>query len=388
MTMDLAFPSAEFEGRVARAQAEMKQYQLDALLVTSPPNFRYFSGFDSQFWESPTRPWFLIIPADGSCIAVVPEIGAPLLKGSWIGQTFSWPAPRPGDEGVSLLTNALLGLPRRYGRVGMEMGRESTIRMPVNDLFKLKDGLTSSELVDGSPCIWNVRAIKSAAEVAYIRESCTIVSDAFDKLPAHARCGQTEREIAKALTVDIIQGGAHAVPFMAAASGAGGYEQIISRPSGRVIENGDVLIIDVGATVNGYFCDFDRNFGFGTVGDAALRANEAIWDATEAAMKIAVPGTKVSELWRAMMDVLEPAGILRNNVGRLGHGLGLQLTEPPSHMPGDDTVLAEGMVITIEPGMEYAPGKMIVHEENVHITACGPQILTRRAPREMPVIAL
>ena len=193
-----------------------------------------------------------------------------------IGQTLSWPAPRPGDEGVSLLTNALLGLPRRYGRVGMEMGRESTIRMPVNDLFKLRDSLTASELVDGSPCIWNVPAIKSAAEVAYIRESCTIVSDAFDKLPAHARCGQTERDIAKALTVDIIQGGAHAVPFMAAASGAGGYEQIISRPSGRVIENGDVLIIDVGATVNGYFCDSDRNFGFGTVADQALRANEAI----------------------------------------------------------------------------------------------------------------
>jgi Xaa-Pro dipeptidase len=384
--MELAFTSSEFEGRVARAQEEMKHHQLDALLVTSQPNFRYFSGFDSQFWESPTRPWFLIIPAEGMCIAVVPEIGAPLLSGSWIGKTLSWPAPRPTDEGVSLLTEALLALPRRHGRIGMEMGRESTIRMPVNDLFALKDNLKSTALVDGSPCIWNVRAIKSTAEVAYIHQSCTIVSDAFEKLPSHARCGQTEREIAQALTIDILRGGAHAVPFMASASGAGGYEQIISRPSNRHIEKGDVLIIDVGATVNGYFCDFDRNFGFGKVSDAALRANEAIWDATEAAMTISVPGTKVSDLWRAMMNVLEPAGMLRNNVGRLGHGLGLQLTEPPSHMPGDETVLAAGMVITIEPGMEYAPGKMLVHEENIHITESGPQILTRRAPREMHII--
>lgn len=76
-----------------------------------------------------------------------------------------------------------------------------------------------------------------------------------------------------------------------------------------------------------------------------------------------------------------------NNVGRLGHGLGLQLTEPPSNMPGDETVLEPGMVITIEPGMEYDAGKMIVHEENVVITTDGAQLLTRRAPREMPMIS-
>jgi len=86
------------------------------------------------------------------------------------------------------------------------------------------------------------------------------------------------------------------------------------------------------------------------------------------------------------MQVLESGGMLGNHVGRLGHGLGLQLTEPPSHMPGDKTQLLENMVITIEPGMEYAPGKMIVHEENVWITADGPKLLTRRATRELPII--
>lgn len=386
--MNLAFSPAEFEGRISRIQAEIKENNLDALLITSPPNFRYFTGFDSQFWESPTRPWFFVIPADGLCVAVVPEIGASLLKGSWIGQTLSWPAPRPSDEGISLLSQTLLALPRRFGRIGMEMGRESVVRMPLIDLFALKDRLRSTALVDGSTCIWKVRAIKSSAEVDCIRQSCSIVSDAFDKLPSHARCGQTEREIAQALAVDILVGGAHALPFMVSASGAGGYEQFISQPSDRQIVDGDVLVIDVGATVNGYFCDFDRNFGFGKVADAALRANEAVWDATEAAMAIAYPGTKVSELWRSMMNVLEPAGMLGSNVGRLGHGLGLQLTEPPSHMPGDDTTLVEGMVITIEPGMEYAPGKMIAHEENVHITSSGPVMLTRRAPREMAIITL
>lgn len=384
--MDMAFTSYEFEERLSRIQAEMRAHQLDGLLVTSPPNFRYFSGFDSQFWESPTRPWFFLIPAEGLCTTVVPEIGAPLLKGSWIGSTLSWPAPCPADDGVTLLADALEKLPKRFGRIGMEFGRESAVRMPLNDLFLLRDRLKTSELVDGSPCIWNVRAIKSLAEVACIHQSCTIVCDAFDKLPAYARAGQTERKIGQQLTADIILGGAHSVPFMAAASGHGGYEQIISRASSRTITNGDILIIDVGATVNGYFCDFDRNFGFGNVPDAALRANEALWDATDAAIKLAVPGTTTTDLWRCMSNVLEKAGAQGYNVGRLGHGLGLQLTEPPSHMPGDNTVLKEGMVITIEPGMEYAPGKMLVHEEDIHITTSGPQILTRRAPRELIVI--
>ncbi|MFK3708609.1 M24 family metallopeptidase [Klebsiella sp. NPDC088457] len=384
--MELAFTAQEFQQRINRVQAEMRHHQLDALLVTSPPNFRYFSGFDSQFWESPTRPWFFLIPAEGLCTAIVPEIGAPLLQGSWIGTTFSWPAPCPADDGVSLLAGALESLPKRFGRIGMEFGRESVVRMPLNDLFLLKKRLTAFELVDGSPCIWNIRAVKSAAEVDWIRQSCSIVCDAFDHLPNYACSGQTEREICQRLTSDIILGGAHAVPFMAAASGPGGYEQIISRPSGREICDGDVLIVDVGATVNGYFCDFDRNFGFGKVPDAALRANEALWDATDAAIKLAVPGATTTDLWRCMNEMLQKAGAQGYNVGRLGHGLGLQLTEPPSHMPGDETVLREGMVITIEPGMEFAPGKMLVHEENIHITASGPQILTRRAPRELIVI--
>ena len=102
-------------------------------------------------------------------------------------------------------------------------------------------------------------------------------------------------------------------------------------------------------------------------------------------MTIDIPAT-AEDVWRAQSEVLEAGGSLGNNVGRLGHGLGLQLTEPPSNMPGDRTPIVADMVLTIEPGMAFAPGKMIVHEENVVITEDGCDLLTRRAPREMPVI--
>ena len=87
-----------------------------------------------------------------------------------------------------------------------------------------------------------------------------------------------------------------------------------------------------------------------------------------------------------MNKVIEEEGKIGNNVGRLGHGVGLQLTEPPSLRIDDNTLISENMVLTIEPGIEYQLGKMIVHEENIVVTQDGAKLLTKRAPRDIPVI--
>jgi Xaa-Pro dipeptidase len=105
------FTVAEFEARLARAQSIMRDDGFDALVVCSPHNVRYFSGFDSQFWESPTRPWFIVVPANGAPIAVIPEIGAPAMACTWLDDIRTWPAPRPGDDGVSLLAGVLVPAP-------------------------------------------------------------------------------------------------------------------------------------------------------------------------------------------------------------------------------------------------------------------------------------
>ena len=150
--------------------------------------------------------------------------------------------------------------------------------------------------------------------------------------------------------------------------------------------SGDILIIDTGCVYDGYYSDFDRNFGFGTVSDAAKRAHEVVWEATRAGIEAARPGATTTDVWRAQAEVLDAGGSLENNVGRMGHGLGLQLTEPPSNMPGDDTVLEPGLVLTIEPGMMYAQGKMLVHEENLVVREGGAQLLSCRALRELPIV--
>ncbi|MEI5682074.1 aminopeptidase P family protein [Mesorhizobium sp. CGMCC 1.15528] len=379
------FSSAEFEARVARAQKIMSTHGFDALLVSAPPNVRYFTGFDSQFWESPTRPWFIVVPSAGEPIAVIPEIGAPEMALTWMKDIRTWPAPVPEDDGLSLLKATLEGLPKRFGRIGAEMGREMALRMPVSEFLRLRETVGSS-IEDGSPCLWEIRMVKTVAEIEHINYICQIASDAYEALPSQISIGESEREVARKLRIDIARRGADSTPFLPVISGPGGVEQIVCGPHDRVLEKGDILFIDTGSTFDGYFCDFDRNYAVGTVSDDAHRVHEALWLATEAGIKAAVPGATTDDMFRAMSKFIEDAGAIGNNVGRLGHGLGLQLTEPPSHRLGDGTVILENMVLTIEPGMEYAPGKMIVHEENIAITRDGPRLLTKRAPRELPVI--
>ena len=379
------FSPAEFERRTQRAQAIMDARGFDALLLTAPPNVRYFSGFDSQFWESPTRPWFIVVPRDRAPIAVIPEIGAPEMALTWIKDIRTWPAPRPEDDGITLLKSTIGGLKRKYGRIGAELGREMALRMPVIEFLELRQGLGSA-IEDGSPCLWEIRMVKTEAEIDHIHYICQIASDAYEALPSEIAVGDSEREVVRKLRIDIARRGADATPFMPAISGPGGVAQIVCGPHDRKIAEGDILFIDTGSTFDGYFCDFDRNYAVGKVSDDAHRVHEALWQVTEAGIAAAVPGARTDDVWRAMAKIIEDAGAIGNNVGRLGHGLGLQLTEPPSHRLGDGTVIVENMVLTIEPGMEYAHGKMIVHEENIAVTKDGPRLLTTRAPRQLPVI--
>ncbi len=87
-------------------------------------------------------------------------------------------------------------------------------------------------------------------------------------------------------------------------------------------------------------------------------------------------------MWRE----LEAAGATGNEVGRMGHGLGAQLTEWPSLAAHDQTPLEPGMVITLEPGMSYAPETMMVHEENILVTDGDAELLSKRAPAELPIV--
>ncbi len=179
--------------------------------------------------------------------------------------------------------------------------------------------------------------------------------------------------------------GADWVPYLAGASAPGGYGDVISPATPRPLTRGDVLMLDTGLVHDGYFCDYDRNFAIGTPTQGVRDAHTRLIEATDAAAAIARPGTTAADLFHAM-DRIVTDGAGGSDAGRLGHGLGMQLTEGLSLIPADHTPLAEGMVITLEPGIEVAPGRMLVHEENIVIREGGPEFLSPRAGSDIPVI--
>ncbi|MGB1237995.1 MAG: M24 family metallopeptidase [Pseudomonadales bacterium] len=380
------FDEAEFTARTAKLQARMAQRQIEATFFTTEQEFRYFSGFKSQFWESPTRPWFLVVPASGKPIAVVPGIGAAGFNHTWIEDVRTWPSPRPEDDGISLLAETLCEVSGACGAIGSMIGPETHLRMPAANYQQLLGLLGERSVVDVSETMRLIRSVKSAAEIEKLRFVCNVTAEGFNFLREHLRAGMTEREACKAMHIEMLRLGADACPYLISASGPGGYDDIIMGPSDRVLENGDVLIIDTGANFDGYFSDYDRNFGFGEVDSATHRAYEAVYAATEAGLATAAPGQTTGDVWRAMWHEMEKAGALGNEVGRMGHGLGMQLTEWPSNVEGGDVVLEAGMVLTLEPGMTFAPGKMMVHEENIVITEAGCEMLHQRAWSELPLI--
>ena len=383
---DRGFTTAEFEQRTASAQKIMARLGLGALLLTTEPEVRYFTGFDTIFWLSPTRPWFVVIPVKGAPIAVIPEIGEPSMSQTWVSDIRTWLAPQPEDDGISLLADTLREVLPAGGVLGIPMGHETHIRVPAADFNKLRTLLDTVQIADGTEVIRSLRMVKSEAEITKIARICSIASSAFEDLPTYIKTGDTERQAFAKFKIDLLRKGADDVPYLVGSSGPNGFTDVINRPSDRVIDDGDLLLLDTGSLFDGYSCDFDRNFAFGHASGEAKTAYDLAFRATEAGLRFARPGITASELWAAMAKVLEDGGCSGHQIGRMGHGLGMQVTEWPSHMPSDNTLIQAGMVLTLEPGFAFANGKMMLHEENIVIHEDGAELLSRRAAPELPII--
>jgi Xaa-Pro aminopeptidase len=386
------FSVAEYRRRLDGLRRGMATAGLDCVLVTSERNMRYLTSFHTQVWVSPTRPRFVLIPASGEPVAVVPRSNVEgFALRSWIEDVRWWPAPRPADEGVSLLAETIRELVGRSGRVGAELGPETRLGMPVADFLTLRERLAGIAFADAGGTLQRLRMVKSAEEIATLRRIAGIASDAFARLAEGLAAGQSERDVHRRLHGLLVDLGADTVPYLVPVSGPSGYDHINMGPTDRVLRPGDVLVIDVGASLTGYCCDFDRNFAIGHAADDVAAAYRRTFEATEAGLAAVRPGCTAADVYRAMSEVLQSANGTANPIGRMGHGLGLDLTEPPSIAATDETRLDSGMVITLEPCALLSAGggmaqRLMVHEENLVVTPTGYELLSRRASPVLPIV--
>ena len=374
------FNIAQFENRTLKAQELMQKHELDALLLTTETNVRYFTGFLTRFWESPTRPWYLIIPRKGKPIAVIPSIGEALMSKTWIEDIRTWPSPDLKDDGISLLSDTLDEIAQNKN-IGIPSGTETCVRMPQTDLKKLSQNV---ELTSDFDIVQKLRMTKSNEEIDKIEKACRIAEKAFRRVPEIAFENVNLDEVFRKFQILCLEAGADWVPYLAGGADTEGYDDVISPAKVAPLKKQDILMLDTGLVWDGYFCDYDRNWSVGTPSKTVSGAYSQLLEASDAAFELAKPGATASDLFHAMNSILT-LNSSSTDAGRLGHGVGMSLTEWPSIIPDDHTVLEKGMVLSLEPGIAIKD-KIIVHEENIEITETGARYLSPKANKDLSVI--
>ena len=374
------FNIAQFENRTLKAQELMQKHELDALLLTTETNVRYFTGFLTRFWESPTRPWYLIIPRKGKPIAVIPSIGEALMSKTWVEDIRTWPSPDLKDDGISLLSDTLDEIAQNKN-IGIPSGTETCVRMPQTDLKKLSQNV---KLTSDFDIVQKLRMTKSNEEIDKIEKACRIAEKAFRRVPEIAFENVNLDEVFRKFQILCLEAGADWVPYLAGGADTEGYDDVISPAKVAPLKKQDILMLDTGLVWDGYFCDYDRNWSVGTPSKTVSGAYSQLLEASDAAFELAKPGATASDLFHAMNSILT-LNSSSTDAGRLGHGVGMSLTEWPSIIPDDHTVLEKGMVLSLEPGIAIKD-KIIVHEENIEITETGARYLSPKANKDLSII--
>ncbi|PID21153.1 hypothetical protein CSV61_10040 [Sporosarcina sp. P3] len=372
----ITFTEEDINTRVVDCQRKMGEQGFDALLVSAESNLTYYCNFHTHApWTTFTRSSFLFIPRTGKPLLYVHVFQVPDAQQITIGCDVRGYESLTGPT-ASQLKGLMEELNIANGTIGMEKGNEQVIGFQLNLYEELKSELPNVQFTDASSLIWSQRMIKSSKEIACIRKACVATSYAHDKVFANIKEGMTEREISRLVQMYMLEGGADSPGFVILTSGIENYDRISKTATDRILVDGDYIFLDVGARYNGYWSDFCRTGVIGAASEERKAYQQKIHEVTLRASEVMRPGVPVAEVARACAREMERVGIDANfECGRFGHGMGLMSTEPPSITIYDDTVLEEGMIINLEPGLVNELGVFNL-EENFVITKDGSDILS------------
>jgi Xaa-Pro aminopeptidase len=220
-----------------------------------------------------------------------------------------------------------------------------------------------------------MRLRKRPDEIELLQRAAQITDLVTERITGSLRPGRSELDIANEIFALIGSEGATQSFEAIVQSGPNSAEPHL-RPTGRRLQEGDLVLLDFGAAWQGYKADTTRTVVLGEPSDRQREVHRAVLAAHDAAVAAVRAGVNAGEVDRAARSVIEAAGLGQYFIHRVGHGLGLDAHEDPSLDPGSAAVLEEGMVVTVEPGV-YIPGWGGVRiEDDVVVEASGGRLLT------------
>ena len=370
--------NTEYAMRHQKARVLMAENDLHALIITEPTNLFYFTGA-SYFGEmSFPRPAVLIIPRKGKAILITHDFHLPI---AWDGDVREY--PKVGEVPVEMVKKAFAEIGCIQGRVGAEFGREQRLGISYQDLLKIQDAMPAISFVDAAEIIWQLRMVKSEAEIAILSEACYIQDSIFKSAFEAVETDMSTREIKTLFQHVIIESDADVGWVIVC---IGDYDPRQSAGSSlpeRRLKSSDLLWVDLGVTLHGYHTDYCRGMVAGVASSEQLAKWNKVRKILEAGVDAVIPGIPSFNIYKAQIDAAEKLKVDMTSwpARRFGHGSGLHTTEPPYISLEDDTVLEPGMVLHIEPGSIEKDG-IYVLEEQVVVTENGCLVLSH-APWEL-----
>src|ERR1041384_3204148 len=368
MATESPFPDKEYTERQERAQALMKRDGLDALIVSEKNNYWYFTGLISYQLDHIQRPQICILPKSRKPLLLIYANDKSKAKAlPWVGEVRDYvDVPFPREMIAGCIKEMGLG----EAKLGFELGDDQRLGFPVNYLSALTEALPKAEIRDGTAALTEMRILKSAREIDFMRKACDISVKAYARCLPQLKPGMTRREVADRLFISMIEEGAHPRhPGFLMLNASTRYDD-------RRYEKGDRMVADFGACYEGYYGDVTRQAVFGKPTDEHKRDHETNCDVIDRSFESMKVGGAIGEFSRVANRELVQLGCQAiESPKRIGHGIGMSRAEPPSLNEVETEVYRPGMVLALEP--KVRSGTSAVHlEEDILITERGAEFLT------------
>ena len=357
---------AERMARIAKAKELMRATDIGALLIEPGSSLIYFTGVE---WSRSERLTAAVLTREGEVAVVTPFFEEPSVRES-LGieaEVLTWNE----DE------NPLAAVAGWLGKRGLARGRmavEETVRYFAVD--GLQSAMPGARIVNGAPVVRGCRMHKSAAEIALMQIAADITVAAYRHTAPRIEAGMTPADIGAIMKAATTALGGRSEFELILLGEASAYPHGSGKP--QAVKDGEVVLMDCGATVHGYQSDISRTFVYGR----ANARQRQVWDQMRkgqdvafAAAKIGTPAGQVDDAVRTFYQSLGwgPGYKLPGTSHRTGHGIGLDGHEPVNLVHGETTKLAPGMCFSNEPGI-YIPGDFGIRlEDCFYMTDGGPK---------------
>jgi Xaa-Pro aminopeptidase len=349
-------------------QSELGKSATDLLVVGPTANLRYLLGYQATAVERLT----VLLVTPSTAVMILPDFDEDEFRS--LTRFSAHVEPWPDDQGPRLAVDGA------FSALGGVLGPDARVliddELPYAFLNALERKLNGARLALAGTLLGAIRMRKSPDEVACMEAAGDVVRRALERAFDVIKSGRSEQQVAEDIRRFLVGAGADSADYILVQAGDASVAPHHT-PGARQIRSDEPVLVDIAARVGGYFADITQQVFVGTPPDDYRAAYEAVSVAHREGLESTRPGIEIQEIDARCNDVLEKHGFSREK--RTGHGIGLDVHEPPFVVAGDRTVLECGMAFTIEPGV-YQPGRFGVRiEDTVLVTADGARALTAAA---------